>query len=506
MKTPPFPQHGLFMGIAKHDPGLHDIYAGLLFYYITFACKILGKVNYFSITWEESGAGYMLEQLGNFVWGGGMLTLILGTGVFLLFRTGFLPWRLGLVLKRTLVTLFKKDVRKSGEKQSISQFQAMSTALAATMGTGNIAGVATALTLGGPGSIFWMWISGLIGMGTVYGENVLGIRYRRRNAKGEWVGGPMVTLEKGLHCRWLGLVYAALCVLASLGIGNMAQVNSISTSLDAVWSISPQTVGVVTAAVTGIIILGGIKRVGSVAEKLIPVLSIGYILGALYIIIKNRAALPAAFLSIFQSALGLNAAAGGITGAMVKSAVSAGLRRGVFSNEAGLGSSVMVHAASDVKEPVQQGLWAVFEVFLDTILCCTLTALAVLSTGVLEKTSADGAPLVIEAFASGFGDWAGIFISVCVILFAFATLLGWSVYGGKACEYLLGEKSVKYYQLLFIVFVYIGSQLKLESVWQICDILNGLMAIPNLIGVILLSGVIAQCTKEYKQTIKQQLV
>ena len=449
--------------------------------------------------------------LSNIIWGNGMLILIIGTGIYFSIRTGFFQiTKAKHILKETIISIFKnKEVTKSSDKKAISQFQALSTALAATMGTGNIAGVATALTLGGPGAIFWMWVSAIFGMMTVFSENVLGIYYRYRNSKGEWVGGPMVYIERGLHSKWLGVVYAAFCVLASFGIGNMAQVNSISTSLDATFGFSKLATGVITAILVGIIILGGIKRIGKVTEKIIPFISLAYIIGAIIIIVINYKELPNVFKGIFVSAFGLKSAVGGVSGAIVKQAVSVGFRRGVFSNEAGLGSSVMVHTASDIKEPVKQGMWAIFEVFVDTIVCCTLTALAVLSTGVLGTMDSkgkllDGAPLVISAFQTGFGKYAGAFVSISVMLFAFATLLGWSFYGSKAMEYLFGENGVIIYKLIFIGVIVLGATSELKLVWGICDTLNGLMAIPNLIGILLLSKTVVTLTKDYKNRIKHK--
>ena len=451
------------------------------------------------------------EVLSGIVWGDAMLFLIIGTGLYFSIRTGFFQiTKIKHIFKETIVSIFKnKEVTRTTDKKAITQFQALSTALAATMGTGNIAGVATALTLGGPGAIFWMWISALFGMMTVFSENVLGIYYRYKNTKGEWVGGPMVYIERGLHSKWLGVVYAGFCVLASFGIGNMAQVNSISTALNSTFKLKPLVTGIITAVLVGIIIIGGVKRVGKVTEKIIPFVSLAYILGAILIIVLNYRQLPSTFKGIFAGAFGLNSVTGGISGAIVKQALSVGFRRGVFSNEAGLGSSVMVHTASDIKEPVKQGMWAIFEVFVDTIVCCTLTALAVLTTGALGKVDAngqilDGAPLVISAFSSGFGNYAGIFVSISVMLFAFATLLGWSIYGAKAMEYLFGEKSVIIYKLAFAVMIVVGATTELKLVWGISDTLNGLMAIPNLIGILLLSGTVVKVTKDYNSRIKQK--
>lgn len=427
----------------------------------------------------------MIDRLSELLWGNAMLALLLGVGGYFTLRSGFFQLRgFGKILRATIFSVFGK--KKSVGKKEISQFQALSTALAASMGTGNIVGVATALTLGGAGAIFWMWVSSILGMMTAFCENALGIYYRYKNSRGEWVGGPMVTLEKGLNARWLGLVYAAFCVLASLGMGNLVQVNSIGAALSTSFGVPTIATAVAVAAVVGAVLLGGAKRIGAVTEKLIPIISLVYISAAILVVVLNYKALPAAFGEIFRGAFGFSAIGGGIAGAAARQAVSVGLRRGMFSNEAGLGSSVMVHAASD-GAPAVMGMWAVFEVFVDTIVCCTLTALAILCTGVLGGGE-NGAPLVIAAFESGFGRYAGGFITVSIGLFALATLFGWSLIGAKAAEYLLGERAVIYYKLIFIAIILLGTTMNLAQVWGISDILNGLMAIPNIICIFLLRG------------------
>lgn len=430
----------------------------------------------------------MIERLSELLWGNAMLALILGVGGYFTLKSGFFQLRgFGKVLGATIFSAFKKKKPASEirGKKEISQFQALSTALAASMGTGNIVGVATAITLGGAGAIFWMWVSSVLGMMTAFCENALGIYYRYKNSKGEWVGGPMVTLEKGLNARWLGLIYAALCCLAAFGMGNMTQANSIGAALFTSFSIPPAVTGVAVAAVVGIVILGGAKRIGAVTERLIPIISLAYIFAAILIIVLNYRAIPAAFGEIFRGAFGVSAIGGGVAGAAVRQAIGVGLRRGVFSNEAGLGSAVMVHAAAD-GTPAVMGMWAVFEVFIDTIVCCTLTALAILCTGVMGGGALDGAPLVIAAFESGFGRYAGMFVTISIVLFALATLFGWSLIGAKAAEYLLGERYVIYYKLIFILIILAGATMNLAQVWGISDILNGLMAIPNIICIILL--------------------
>ena len=443
----------------------------------------------------------VINEINGILWGGGMIILLLGAGIYLTVATRFFQFRkVKLIFRETIFSLFKdKSVRKSGEKKSISQLQAVSTALAATMGTGNIAGVASALTLGGAGAVFWMWVSSLFGMMIVFCENVLGIYYRYKNSSGEWVGGPMVYLEKGLGSKKLGMVYAVFCVLASFGMGNITQINSISLSAKTSFGVPCVVTGVISAVLIGIIIFGGLKRIGSVTEKLIPILSLAYIIGSIIIIVINFKAIPIAFSSIFKGAFGLDSITGGICGAAVKQAVSVGLRRGVFSNEAGLGSTVMVHAASDIKSPVKQGMWGIFEVFLDTIVCCTLTALVILTSGAMncKGIKLDGAALVIKAFESGFGHFSGIFVTASVSLFAFATVLGWSVFGLKAFEYVFGEGYSVYYKLIYILLILFGATGSINLIWGISDVFNGFMAIPNLIGVLLLSPVMLKALKNY---------
>jgi len=443
----------------------------------------------------------VINEINNILWGGGMIILILGAGIYLTVATRFFQFRkVKMIFRETILSLFKdKSVRKSNDKKSISQLQAVSTALAATMGTGNIAGVASALTLGGAGAVFWMWVSSLFGMMIVFCENVLGIYYRYKNASGEWVGGPMVYLEKGLGSKKLGMVYAVFCVLASFGMGNITQINSISLSAKASFGVPCVVTGIFAAILIGIIIFGGLKRIGSVTEKLIPILSLAYILGSIIIIVINFKAIPSAFSAIFRGAFGLDSITGGICGAAIKQAVSVGLRRGVFSNEAGLGSTVMVHAASDIKSPIKQGMWGIFEVFLDTIVCCTLTALVILTSGAMscKGIKLDGAALVIKAFESGFGHFSGIFVTASVSLFAFATVLGWSVFGLKAFEYVFGEGYSIYYKLIYVLLILFGATGSINLIWGISDIFNGFMAIPNLIGVLLLSPVMLKALKNY---------
>lgn len=458
----------------------------------------------------KTGAAAVMEKIGEtvenindkvngVVWGIPMLILIIGTGIYFTFRTKFFQIaHFARVVNETVLGIFKKkSVTKTKEKHSITQFQALSTALAATIGTGNIAGVATAITMGGPGAVFWMWISAFFGMMTNFSENVLGIYYRKKNSKGEWAGGAMYYIENGLHCKWLAVIFAVFCILASFGIGNMTQVNSISSAMKESFSIPPIIIGLILAALVAVVILGGIKRIGKITEKIVPFMALAYIIGAIVIVCINHTDIPNAFSAIFKDAFGLQAVGGGLAGIAVKNAMTWGFKRGVFSNEAGLGSSVMVHSASNVKEPVIQGMWGIFEVFADTIVVCTLTALVVLCTGVAETTALEGVPLVSAAFAHGFGNFAGKFVSVAILLFAFSTVLGWSYYGEKAVEYIFGTKATVVYKVIFVAFVVVGATMNLGLAWDLSDTFNGLMAIPNLIGVLFLSGTVIKITKNY---------
>ncbi len=428
----------------------------------------------------------MLSTINSIVWGKPLLILLLGTGLIYTIKLGFFQiLKFPYIIKNTFISLFHdKSCTKCSESGSISQFQAVSAALAAAMGTGNIAGVATALTIGGAGSIFWMWISAIAGMALVYGENYLGTIYRRR-INGKWHGGPMAYLEYGVGSKGLAVLFAVFCSLAALGMGNMTQVNSISTALDGCFSIPPIITGIIVAIICAMIISGGIKRIGSATEILIPFLSLAYIVAALFIILKCNEKIPDAFSQIFKGAFGIRAAGGGISGAIISRSINAGLRRGVFSNEAGLGSSAVMHSSADCSDPKQQGMWAIFEVFVDTILCCTLTALVILSTGALESGK-DGVLLVTEAFNKVTGSFAPYFIAVAVALFAFATIVGWFYCGECAVIYIFGDAGIPFYKFIFLAFILVGAITRLEAVWTVSDIFNGLMAFPNLIGLLIL--------------------
>ncbi len=455
------------------------------------------------------------SAVNGFVWGIPMLVLLVGTGILMTVLTKFFQLsRIGHWFKNTIGGIFHdKHITKHTDKedQSISQFQSLCTALAATIGTGNIVGVASALISGGPGAIFWMWIVAFFGMMTNYSENVLGIYYRRKNERNEWSGGAMYYLKDGLGSykgfKQIGAVLAVLfsifCVLASFGIGNMSQINSISGNMKSAFGVPTYVTGIALLILAALVIVGGLKRIASVTEKLVPFMAIIYVVGAVALFVMNIDQCGAVFSAIFKGAFGLRAVGGGIVGSGVKMALTWGMKRGVFSNEAGLGSSVMVHSSSNVKEPVRQGMWGIFEVFADTMIVCTLTAFAVLSSGLVDLetgavlSSSEGSALVGEAFATKFGSLGPMFIAIAILLFAFSTVLGWSHYGSKAWEYLFGTKSMIAYKIVFVLMIYVGATMNLGLAWDLSDTFNGLMAIPNLIGVISLSPIVMKITRNY---------
>lgn len=458
------------------------------------------------------------DTINGVVWGVPALVLLIGTGILMTVLTRFFQFRrFGHMWKTTIGGLFSNHhIRHSNDKNSISQFQALCTALSATIGTGNIAGVAYAITMGGPGSIFWMWMAAIVGMMTNYSENVLGIYFRRRNEKGEWSGGAMYYLKDGVgkmkHGKTAGSVLAVLfscfAILASFGIGNMGQFVSISESISALApTMNPRTVsiavGVVVLILVSLVVIGGLQRIATTNEKIVPFMAVFYIIGSAVIILMNITKVGPAFAAIFKGAFSLKAAGGGVGGAVIAQAMTWGFKRGVFSNEAGLGSSVMVHSASNVKEPVIQGLWGIFEVFADTMVVCTCTALVILTTGVVDLetgASISGVTklgLATEAFTHSFGSFGGIFIAVAVSLFAFTTILGWSYYGTKAWEYLFGTKATMVYKVIFIAMILVSASIDASLAIDLSDTFNGLMAIPNLIGVVCLSTLVVKITKNY---------
>lgn len=443
--------------------------------------------------------------LSGLVWGPAMVGFMLLVGIYFTAGTGFFQIRhFRLLLRETLVAIFlDQEVHDKRDPHSISQFQALSTALAGTLGTGNIVGVATAIAAGGVGSIFWMWVSAFFGMMTKYAENVLGNHYRYRDERGAWVGGPMVYIERGLGCRWLAVLFALFCMFAAFGIGNMTQANSIAGALESALRIAPLSTGIVVALLCGLVVLGGIKRIASVAERCVPLMAVVYTAGAAVILWLHRDRLPDAFSAIFQEAFSLRAVGGGAGGYAMMRAVRYGVARGIFSNEAGLGSSVIVNSASNVKEPVRQGMWGIFEVFADTIVMCTITALAIIVSGT-HLSGAEGAGMSIKAFEGAFGRAGGLFVAIAIAFFAFSSILGWSYYGERVVEYLFGRKLVGIYQLLFIGMTAVGCVGHLELVWSLSDTFNGLMAIPNLIAVLFLSNQVFAITRDYVRRVSQR--
>lgn len=424
------------------------------------------------------------------VWGPAMLIFLVGVGVVISFRIkffqifGFKIW-----CKATFGSLFSKESRQA-EKGKISPFGAMSAALAGAIGTGNIVGVATAITMGGAGAIFWMWVAAIFGMATIYAENVLGVMYREKRGDG-YVGGPMYYIRNGLHSKVLAAIFAVMCVLASVGMGNMTQSNSVASALSVSFGLSPNIVGIVLTVLVFVIILGGVKRITQLTEKLLPFMAISFILAALVVIGLHVDRLPSVFSDIITSAFGANSVAGGFLGYGMSRAVKYGISRGVFSNEAGLGSSPIVHAAADTDSPQTQGMWGIFQVFMDTIVMCTLTALCILCTGA-DKTGLDGAALGAYAFESCFGSFGSYFVSLSVVLFGFATLITWSYFGEKSLEYLTHGRFIIPYRIIYALATYFGCIMNLRLVWEISDTLNALMAIPNLIALLFLAGLKCQ--------------
>ena len=445
--------------------------------------------------------------LNGIVWGWPCLILLVGTGVYYTIRCGWVQFKwFGYIMKNTIGKIFEK--KEAGEG-AVTPFQAVCTALAATVGTGNIAGVTGAIALGGPGAVFWMWISALFGMCTKFAEVTLAIHFRERNDKGDWVGGPMYYISKGLgkNWKWLGSLFALFGMLAAFGIGNMTQINSIVTSISGtINSFTPINVntanliiGIIVAIFCGIVLIGGLKRIGQVTEKLVPFMAVIYILSALIIFFAHIGNIGNVLRSIFVGAFTPSAVVGGAAGITISAAVKRGVGRGVFSNEAGLGSAPIAHAAADNDSAVRQGCFGVFEVFADTIVICTLTAFAVLMSGTpINFGQAAGADLTIAAFGTTFGRVGGIIISVGLTLFATSTILSWCLYGTRCAEFLFKTtKIIKPYQVIFCLVIILGAVTELSLVWDIADTLNGLMAIPNLVGLLGLSPIVIKLTREY---------
>lgn len=452
------------------------------------------------------------SKINGFVWGMPMMVLIMGVGIYLSIRCGFPQFRHFVhIMKNTLGKAFEKTENEEG---SVSPFKAMCTALAASIGTGNIAGVSGAIAIGGPGAVFWMWVSALLGMCTKFSEVTLSINFRKRNKEGDWVGGPMYYIEGGLgkNFKWFACVFAGFGALAAFGIGNMTQINTIASTINtAINGLIPTTesqqeiiawvVAIICAVICAIVLLGGIQRLADVCSLLVPIMGLIYIVAALAVIIVNIKGIPTVIAAVFKGAFAPSSVAGGLAGVGIKTAITKGVGRGIFSNEAGLGSAPIAHAAASVDYPVEQGIYGVFEVFMDTIVVCTMTAMVVLlGVGVenIEYGNDIGANLTIMGFESVFGSgFPAIAVAVCLTLFALSTVLTWALYGSRCVEYLLGHKASKVYQVVFCLFAAISGTVELSLAWDIADTLNGLMAIPNLIALAFLSPIVIRLSKEY---------
>jgi alanine or glycine:cation symporter, AGCS family len=430
----------------------------------------------------------LISVLSGWVWGPPMLILLTGTGLFLTIRLKGLQFR-------ALPQAFRLIWRKDSGHGDISHFAALMTALAATVGIGNIVGVATAITLGGPGAVFWMWMTGLVGMATKYSEAVLAVKYREQGPHG-MRGGPMYYLSKGLGLPWLGTMFAVFTALATFGIGNMAQANSAAGIFQAVFHAQPWVTGLVLMVLTALVILGGIKSIGKFTSILVPFMIVGYITAALIVLVLNATEVPQAFALIFRHAFSPIAAGGGIAGATVAAAMRFGIARGVFSNESGLGSAPIAAAAARTHDPVKQALVSMTQTFIDTLVVCTMTALVILTATSWTEGVAAG-ELTSASFAETLGEAGRILVALATALFAYSTLIGWNYYGEKAIEFLMGARAIQVYRIFFIAMVMVGAMIRLETVWNFSDLMNGMMAIPNLIGLLLLSNVIKDETDRY---------
>ena len=446
--------------------------------------------------------------VNNFVWGVPAMICIIGVGLYLTLRTRFIQFRkFGYSLKMTLGRLFHEKEAADG---AITPFQAVCTALAATVGTGNIAGVAGAIAIGGPGAVFWMWISALLGMCTKFSEVTLAVHYREKNDHGDWVGGPMYYIKNGLGSkwRWLAFIYAALGVLTVFGTGNATQVNTITTAIDSAllsYDVIPEDsifslnliLGIVITLIVALVLLGGIKRIGKVTEKLVPFMALLYIILALGVVVMNIDRVPAVFRSIVEGAFSPASVTGGVVGSFFLS-MKKGVARGIFSNEAGLGTGFIAHASSDIKDPVKQGVFGIFEVFVDTIVICTLTALVILCSGTEFTYGVDaGADLTISGFISTYGSWVSIFTAVALCCFAFSTIIGWGLYGTRCIEFIFGPKVIKPFMVVYALVAILGATMDLGLLWSIAETFNGLMSIPNLIALFLLSGTVVKLVREH---------
>lgn len=446
--------------------------------------------------------------VNNFIWGVPAMICIVGVGLFLSFRTKFIQIRkFPYAMKVTFGRMFKKREASDG---ALTPFQAVCTALAATVGTGNVAGVAGAIAIGGPGAVFWMWMSALLGMCTKFSEVTLAVHFREKNKDGDYVGGPMYYIKNGLkkHWLWLAYLFSAFGVLTVFGTGNATQVNTITTAIDSAlfnYNIISEDaaptlnliIGIVLAILIGLILLGGVKRIGQVAEKLVPFMAVFYIILAIGVVVININHVPEVFADIFKGAFNPASVTGGVVGSFFMS-MKKGVSRGIFSNEAGLGTGSIAHACADTRKPVKQGFFGIFEVFVDTIVICTLTALVILCSGVpVGYGQAAGAELTISGFTSTYGGWVSIFTAVAMCCFAFSTIIGWGLYGTRCIEFLFNSRVNKPFMLVYSLVAIVGATLNLDFLWSVAETFNGLMIIPNLIAVFMLSGVVVNMVKEY---------
>lgn len=440
----------------------------------------------------------VLNQISQFLWGIPLAAAIIGVGIFSVFATKFVIYRrFSYVLGHTFGNIFTKE---ESHDEAITAFQAVSTALASTVGTGNIVGVATAIGMGGPGAVFWMWFAAVLGITTKFAEVTLAAAFKEKSPAGGWSGGPMYYIKNGLgkNWKWLANAFAFFATFAAFGIGSMTQANSIADAVNAEFGIPLWILGLLMAILAGMVLIGGIKRIGQFAERIVPFMAAFYILCSLVVLAINYKALPGAFADIFQGAFTGTAAVGGFVGAGVAQAIRFGIARGVFTNEAGLGSAPIAHAASNIDHPARQGLWGAFEVFVDTILVATVTALVIVSSGQWQNADLAGVQLTAAAFDTTLPGFGRYIIIIGIVLFAFTTIIGWSYYGEKSAEYLFkSSKVIKPYRVIYIISVFIGAVAKLDLVWVISDIFNALMALPNLIAVTFLMPVVVRLVKQF---------
>lgn len=436
------------------------------------------------------------DSINSVVWGPVMLVVFLSIGVYFTLRLKFFQIRyFKTMIKYTMGDMFSKKKNKN----EISPFKAASTALAGTIGTGNIVGVSTAIMIGGVGAVFWMWVSSFFGMMTKYAEIVLSMCYRQRDENKNYIGGPMYYIEKGMHLKWLSILFCVFCVLASFGIGNMTQINSMAQSVNSEFKIDKLIIGIVVSIIVGFVIIGGVNRITNITSIVVPVFGLMYIIGGVIVLIVNYQNIIPAFKIIISNAFNINSVCGGSSGYVILKSIQYGFSRGFFSNEAGLGSAPIAHSASEQKSEVLQGLWGIFEVFFDTIIMCSLTALVIITTDVM-KSGESGVILTTLAFEKVFGDKTGIVMAISISFFAFATIIGWCYYGEKCIEYIFknNKKAIFIYRLFYVLLIIMGAIIKLDLVWNISDTMNGLMAIPNIIALILLSPTVIKKTKEYE--------